>query len=245
MRPVKRGPSPRTGDFESYRDARPFLVARLGLYCSYCERRVVTQLAVEHLQPKDGPHGRPDLEGRWENYLLACVNCNSTKGDKRVVFKELLFPDRDNTFVALTYQADGKVEPAQGLADPLREMTPATLALTGLDKRISEARDENGRLIAIDRVAQRMEAWLLAESVREDVTSNPGNGAVRRLAVSNARENGFFSIWMTVFTDDPDMRNRLIDAFDGTRASGCFDPATTLPISPAPNPDALADGGKV
>ncbi len=149
MRPVKRGPSPRTGDFESYRDARPFLVARLGLYCSYCERRVVTQLAVEHLQPKDGPHGRPDLKGRWENYLLACVNCNSTKGDKRVVFKELLFPDRDNTFVALTYQADVKVEPAQGLADPLREMTPATLALTGLDKRISEARDENGRLIAV------------------------------------------------------------------------------------------------
>lgn len=245
MRPVRRGPSPRSGDFENYRDAFPFLVERLGLYCSYCERRVVTQLAVEHLQPKGGTHGQPDLEGRWENYLLACVNCNSIKLDKRVVFKDLLFPDRDNTFAALAYQADGKVEPAAGLADAVRNMAGATLALTGLDKRISEERDENGRLIAIDRVAQRMEVWLVAEEARTDVNAAPGNDAVRRGAIRTAQGYGFFSIWMTVFVNDSDMRNRLIDAFAGTRASGCFDPVTTLPLSPAPNPDGLADGGKV
>jgi uncharacterized protein (TIGR02646 family) len=245
MRPVKRGPSPQTGDFEAYRDALPFLGSRLGCYCSYCERRVATQLAVEHLQPKDGPHGRPELEGRWENYLLACVNCNSTKLCKRVDFRDLLFPDRDNTFAALTYQADGKIEPAPGLSDSVRSMARATLALTGLDKRISDARDENGRLIAIDRVAQRMEAWLVAEEARIDVNAAPGNDAVRRGAIRTAQGYGFFSIWMTVFANDPDMRNRLIDAFDGTRASGCFDPVTTLPVSPAPNPDALADGSKV
>ncbi|MFT3776257.1 MAG: hypothetical protein QM820_63745 [Minicystis sp.] len=49
---------------------------------------------------------------------------------------------------------------------------------------------------------------------------------------------------MTVFQGDADMRNRIIDAFAGTRASGCFDPATTEPRSPAPNPDGLAHGGK-
>lgn len=54
-----------------------------------------------------------------------------------------------------------------------------------------------------------------------------------------------YQSWMTVFADEPDMLNRLIDAFEGTRASGCFDPVTTRPVSPAPNPDALADGGKI
>lgn len=245
MRPVRRGPSPQQSDFEPYREALPFLVSRLGPYCSYCERRVVTQLAVEHVEPKKGPHGRPDLEGRWENYLLGCVNCNSTKGDKQVVFAQLLFPDRDNTFASFTYTADGKVDVVPGLTDLLPTKARATLALTGLDKPISEATDENGRLIAIDRVSQRMEAWLLAEAVREAVEANPQNETVRNLAVSNAQQNGFFSIWMTVFADDPDMRNRLIDAFDGTRGSGCFEPISTLPISPAPNPDGLEDGGKL
>lgn len=41
------------------------------------------------------------------------------------------------------------------------------------------------------------------------------------------------------------MRNRLIDAFAGTRESGCFDPITTEAISPAPNPDNLDCGGKL
>lgn len=114
MRPVRRRRSPEAGDFDDYRDAFKHLVSRLGSYCSYCERRVVTQLAV-----------------------------------------------------------------------------------------------------------------------------------VRRLTAELAAQTGFFSIWMTVFAGDADMRNRLIDAFDGTRDSGCFDPATTEPCSPAPNPDGLPHGGKV
>jgi hypothetical protein len=49
---------------------------------------------------------------------------------------------------------------------------------------------------------------------------------------------------MTVFHDDADMLNRLIDAFSGTRNKGCFD-ALGNTISPAPNPDLLPDGGKI
>ena len=52
MRPVRRGDSPQTGDFDDYANAKKSLVSRLGLYCSYCERRVVTMLHVEHIQPK-------------------------------------------------------------------------------------------------------------------------------------------------------------------------------------------------
>ncbi len=93
MRPVERGSAPRT--YTRYQDAIGDLEARLGTYCSYCERR--TSLAVEHVIPKSK---RPDLEREWTNFLLACTTCNSVKGDKDVVIQKFLWPDRDNTFLA-------------------------------------------------------------------------------------------------------------------------------------------------
>ncbi|MDX2039663.1 MAG: HNH endonuclease [Acidobacteriota bacterium] len=245
MRPIRRGDSPQLNDFADYKDAKPFLVSRLGLYCSYCERRIVTLLAVEHVQPKDGPHGHPHLIGRWWNFLLACPNCNSTKKDKKIVLAEVLLPDRDNTFAAFTYLPDGTVQPAAGLTPVLLNKATHTLGLTGLDKEGNEAFDENSKLIALDRVSQRMEAWGIAEAARLDVDAHPNNDAVKRGAVRTAKESGFFSIWMTVFSNNPDMRNRFIDAFEGTRGSGCFDAVTTQPISPSSNPDNLLDGAKI
>lgn len=73
MRPIERGPSPRATDFDDYRDAFPELASRLGSYCSFCERRIPTNLAVEHIQPKALP-AYAALVGRWDNFLLACVN---------------------------------------------------------------------------------------------------------------------------------------------------------------------------
>lgn len=244
MRPVRRGPSPITVDFSPYSKAQPDLISRLGPYCSYCERRVATQLAVEHIQPK-GLTAYHDLVGRWDNFLLGCVNCNSTKKDKDVVLADVLLPDRDNTFTAFTYRPDGTVVPSAAcVALGLSQKAQDTLALTGLDKGISVAVDENGKQVAIDRMSQRMEVWAVAEEAKSDVDADPGNDAVRRGAVRTAKGYGFFSIWMTIFLDDVDMRNRLIDAFKGTRGSGCFDPVTTMAISPAPNPDHLPHGGK-
>ncbi len=49
MRPVFRGNSPRAADYANYRDAFVELASRIGLFCSYCERRIATQLAVEHI----------------------------------------------------------------------------------------------------------------------------------------------------------------------------------------------------
>jgi hypothetical protein len=65
--------------------------------------------------------------------------------------------------------------------------------------------------------------------------------ALVRLALAT----GFFSVWMEVFQADPGIRNRLIDAFAGTRDSGCFNPQTSAPVQPAPNPDRLSHGGKL
>jgi len=258
MRPVRRGKCPISRVYNDYKDAKPMLVSRIGsgwvkqihiaCYCSYCERPIPTNLAVEHIQPKGLTVGliQPyaHLEGRWENFLLACVNCNSTKLDKDVVLSEVLLPDRDNTFIAYEYLQDGTMRVAVS-DDKTAKAAANTLSLTGLDKPTSTILDDKKRTIALDRNSQRKQTWLLAQTAKEDVDEEPNNQIVRRQIIKLAVSHGYFSIWMSVFNNDPDIRNHLIDAFSGTRESGCFDPITTQPISPAPNPDGLLNGGKL
>ena len=230
MRPVTRGDNPINGNFSEYRDAFPYLCSRLGSYCSYCERRIVTNLAVEHIQPK-GLAQYAGLIGNWNNFLLGCVNCNATKQDKEVALVHIFLPDRDNTFAAFHYTPDGRIEPGQLLSASEQQIARDTLRLTGLEKSARELRDENGRLVAADRISQRMEVWLIAEDSLDDLNINPSD-AVRKGIVRAALAHGFFSVWMQVFEQDADMRQRFIEAFPGT-ARDCFD-AQTLPISPRP-----------
>lgn len=244
MRPIRRGNAPRPNDYTDYKDAKPELVARLGSYCSFCERPVVTQLAVEHIQPKGLP-AHAHLIGRWNNFLLACVNCNSTKKDKDVDPANVLLPDRDNTFAAFHYLPDGTVEPsATATANGLNAMAVATLKLTGLDKAALNTPDENGKQVALDRMSQRMEAYLAAEEAKNDLHKNPANRLLCDYVIKLATKTGFFSVWMTVFAADQAMLSRFIDAFPGTSASGCFAANGDI-VSPAPNPDALPGGGKI
>lgn len=245
MRPIYRGKSPQTGEFQPYDNAKSYLLSRFGSYCSYCERRIATGLAVEHIQPKGLPAYK-HLEGSWNNFLLACINCNSTKKDKDIIFSDVLFPDRDNTFIAFEYTLDGKVTPSAAAKDKgVSKLAQYTLSLTGLDKPVSVITDENGKEIAVDRVSQRLDVLLVAQESKLDVDTDTNNEIVKQCVIRTALGYGFFSIWMTVFRDDLDMRNRLIDAFPGTRESGCFDPVSTLPISPHPNADNLTSGSKI
>ena len=256
MRPVRRGANPTGANFNSYEDAKPFLVARIGsgrfqgihvaCYCSYCERPISTNLAVEHVQPKGLKVGLimpyALLAGTWENFLLACVNCNSTKGDRDVVLANVLLPDRDNTFVAFEYAQDGTVSSVKNA--PFSASAARTLSMVGLDRAAAQVLDENKQCIALERVSQRMNTWLLAQSTKDDLDAEPNNELLRRSVVKLALSQGFFSIWMKVFEADQDIRNRLIDAFSGTRDSECFFLGTTATRCPAPNPDALANGSK-
>jgi hypothetical protein len=245
MRPIRRGSSPIAAEYQDYKKAKPDLVARLGLYCSFCERRIPTNMAVEHIQPK-GLAAHAHLIGRWDNFLLACVNCNSTKKDKDVNMANVLLPDRDNTFAALHYLCDGSIQASPlAIAAGLDQMVTDTLALTGLDAAAQNSPDANSRQIALDRVSQRMETWLVAIESRDDLAAAPQNVALQSQIVKTATACGFFSIWMTVFQSNSTMLNSFIDAFDGTRASGCFAQITGLPVSPAPNPDGLPAGSKL
>lgn len=241
MRPVSKGVSPVSGDFKKYGDAKSDLVSRLGLYCSYCERKIPTLLAIEHIEPKKL---KPELEKRWSNFLLACTNCNSCKGDKPVDLSGILLPDRDNTFAAFVYLDDGSIDVAPSLTSSQYDFAKGILTLVGLDKPIQEHFDANGQLVALDRAGQRMEAIMSAESALENLHEAPID-ALKNTIVKLALETGYFSIWMRVFDNEPDMKTRFIRAFRGTEASGCFDMNTGAVLVPAANPDQLASGSKV
>jgi uncharacterized protein (TIGR02646 family) len=241
MRPIDRGDSPQDEDFDNYRDAFPNLVSRMGFFCSYCERRIATNLAVEHIQPKNLPQYE-HLVGRWDNFLLGCVNCNSTKLNRDVVFDELLLPDRDNTGHAYHYVEDGTIEISDLLSVDQAVLAEKTLWLTGLDKPISEVEDENGQLVAVDRVGQRMETWLIALMSRDELDASPSDG-LRRQVVLTALAQGYFSIWMSVFSDDVEMRTRFVNEFPGT-ATDCFDAVALTTVSPRPD-NGLEGASKV
>jgi uncharacterized protein (TIGR02646 family) len=244
VRPIGKGASPRPTGFKPYSDALPYLVSRLGNYCSYCERPILTNLAVEHIQPKSLT-AYAHLIDDWNNYLLGCVNCNSTKNNKNVVLSEILLPDRDNTFAAFDYLEDGTIHPSQSVAlAGFEQIAKNTLALTGLDKTPISAIDENQKLVALDRISQRKQVWILALDVKIDLQNQPNNEVLRNTLVKLAAATGFFSIWMATFANDQDMRLRFIAAFPGTKQSGCFD-TNGMSISPAPNPNGLTHGGKL
>jgi uncharacterized protein (TIGR02646 family) len=240
MRPVDRGNCPIAGDYSNYRDAFGALLDRFGPFCSYCERRIATGLAVEHIQPKANPTYRA-LEGRWENFLLACVNCNSTKGDKNVRLGRIFLPDRDNTFAAFEYLPSGAVAPHPRLnGTNAAQLAQDTLALTGLDRPVRWTFD-NDELVAWDRMSQRSEVWHQAERAR-DRLARSGSSSLREQIEETATSTGFFSVWMTVFANDPDMLDRFVRAFPNT-ARNCWD-ASWAVVSPRPA-NGLCDCGKV
>lgn len=215
MRPVERGASPQDQDgkelrFSDYRQARSELIRRLGEYCCYCEMHLDSSLAVEHVRPKKPP-GAPavikERELSWHNFLLACTNCNSTKGDTDVVLADYLWPDQDDTFHALQYRVGGVVEAAQGVETARAERL---IELVGLNKQAdtSEASDR--------RWQNRREAWEIAERSKANLKKCPCD-EMREQIMLTARANGYWSIWMTVFIDDIQMVRRLLLEFPGTK----------------------------
>jgi uncharacterized protein (TIGR02646 family) len=214
MRPVNRGLPPVTNEgdpveLRDYQQAAPHLRERLGWYCSFCERMVPVSLAVEHVLPKSlYPERRLD----WDNFLLACANCNSTKGDKDTGQQTCFWPDRANTFRAFRYEK-GRVLAHPDRSSEDQQCAKRTLELFGLDKITGTSRDR--------RWIDRQRAWDLAERSLMQLKSRD-TAAFRELVVDNAKEQGHWSCWYTVFAEDEDMLNRLLRAFPGTDAA-CFD----------------------
>lgn len=220
MRPVDKGSD--LGEIKSYENAQQPLTERLGEYCSYCERWIASGIHVEHKKPKKE---YPETQFSWRNFLLACGNCNSGKGHGKLNLEDYLWPDSDNTFLAFNYDSQGRVLPNKIHADLINRKIESTWLALGLNKhpdsqiaghQIPSSKDK--------RWLHRQQAWKNAVNRKSQLAAF--DTAVRRNEiVEMAVQRGFWSVWMTVFQDDADMRRRLIEAFPGTCPS-CFDDNT-------------------
>jgi uncharacterized protein (TIGR02646 family) len=216
MRPVERGSAPRI--YAQYGDAIEDLKSRLGSYCSYCERQVAASLAVEHVIPKSL---HPELEKEWDNFLLGCINCNSLKGDRAVEIQNFIWPDRDNTLLPFVYSKGGFVRLADNLNNDRKTKAQALLDLVGLQRHPAQGWVKPAK--KDKRWQNREESWAIAERCRDLFESLEKADAARDLVLEVAKSNGFFSVWVTVFNNYPDIKRELIRLFPGT-ATSCFDP---------------------
>lgn len=137
MRPVKRSKWPADIDgnqihFLVYNDVRGKLIKSQGEYCSFCEQRLGASLAVEHILPK---LLYPELELSWDNFLLACANCNSTKSNKDSGLHNIYWPHIDNTVLAYEYKKGGIILVSKSLSNSEKVKAKATMELTGLHKQ--------------------------------------------------------------------------------------------------------------
>ncbi|WP_135502896.1 HNH endonuclease signature motif containing protein [Roseovarius aestuariivivens] len=224
MRPVVKGPAPQP-EYEPYGKALDDLTLQIGYYCSYCEQRITHAPEVEHVQPKSLV---PGLEHSWENFLLGCKSCNTVKGNAPVDLAQVAFPDMDNTFRALEFHADGRVTVASDLGPDATYLMEEAVKLVKLHRHPNAPHLEDRPTTRDKRADFRLDAWALAqhelkryeEFLHDRVFADV---LAEQIASVIAPQTGFFSIWMTVFADHPEMLRRFITAFPGTDGA-CFDP---------------------
>ncbi|TAD91847.1 MAG: hypothetical protein EAZ99_00500 [Alphaproteobacteria bacterium] len=220
MRPVNRGPRP-TDDtknqlkvFGGYGDAREDLINRLGRYCCYCNTRLTHAPEIDHVKPKSLHR---HLETDWNNLLLCCKSCNTSKGTQEI--DHLFRPDRDNTGRILSVD-HGALVPHPSLGDDERKEVSALLTVFNL----------NGmpRSIGDSRLDDLNKAQVTAQ--RHQRSFNDGKLDVSDIC-NIATQIGFWLAWYQEFANHPDVLNALNHAFPGT-ALECFAPDGTTVARP-------------
>lgn len=207
-------------DYNPHQKARPVLLANLGHYCSYCETVVPvgSNMEVEHVQPQNyeenGVCIYKHLRYKWSNFLLACHTCNgkSNKTNKNVVLGQVHLPHLNNTFKSLVYLPAGVVKVNPTLTGDSKKHAEELRCLVGFDKTSGD-----------DRIEARRYAWDRATELLQDYEEGEKNDKRLSDLIKTIKENGFWSIWFTVFRNHDEVRAAMIDAFPGT-ARNCFDP---------------------
>jgi uncharacterized protein (TIGR02646 family) len=220
MRPVSKGNTPKDNngveiEFKKYSKARHYLINRIGEYCSYCERKIPVNLAIEHIQPKSF---HEDLKLEWRNFLLGCANCNSTKGDTDISLDDFVWPDTGNSYELFEYSSDGLVKPANGISDYLQRKARNMINLVGLDKPTpsngTSEWDENSDR----RQHHRIQALIESENYRKKyyLASPEIRNMMKEMLSTIVTHQGFWSIWMHAFETFPEVQKEFIASYVGT-----------------------------
>ena len=222
MRPVNRGEIPKKEDgtdkvYTSYKQAKDDLKNALGAYCSYCEMGIENQVDIEHVIPQ---HHDSSLENDWNNFLLACKTCNIIKSDKNISRNGYVFPDTHNTSFLYKYSING-VNVRDDLDEDIKIVATATFNLVKLN------RDVDTSNMTDDRKFARNNSWNKAQEALKDflellpITSTPE----KKYALVNSTANtcnGFFSMWIQIFKDYPEVKKAILENVNGTDMQ-CYD----------------------
>lgn len=208
--------------------ARRHLGETIGWFCSYCELPIHNRPEREHVEATSQGGNPTSLA----NNLLACSICNSTKNNRIANRSECLWTDRDNTFLAYLYTCDGIVTVNPDLQEDVFPLAQRLYDACGLGKHPTP-----NQTSVDNRWSGRSTAWIKATDAKTDwidLYKSEQNPQIRaRHANGIARQtDGFFSIWMTVFHDEPQIKATLIEHVIGT-AKDCFD-ASGNPIARSP-----------
>jgi len=222
MRPVDKGDSPYE-KIDKYQDALPYLEEKIGLYCSYCEMPIRHVPEVEHVVSKSNGG---ELTA-WENLNLGCKYCNSRKSSKTTPDNknDYLWPDEDNTAIAYLY-TNGFPMVNKDVLNKLDttgmyfQKAQNTYDLVELGK-IPGIGDKDRRFAERNatyyKARRSLENWQHVKDAPEQFRND-----MKDQIIMTATADGFFSVWMTVFSDEPQILLALIDRFPGTRRE-CYD----------------------
>jgi hypothetical protein len=174
------------------------------------------------------------LRLEWSNLLLACKYCNASKQatnvdrDRR---SDWFWPDRDNTFRPFKYGEGGVLELAPGLTAEEKLRAGRLRSLVKLNRPDDTPAQQR-------RWKARREAWQQICRARRafDEVIESEKPRLRGRIVDEAQALGFWSMWMTVFADDQDLRLQFICEFRGT-ATDCFDASGNPITAPRPGGD--------
>lgn len=206
--------------YNPYTTAKRDLFKAIGPYCSYCERNIELGGAVEHVQPKSKEKGK---ECCWDNFLLSCVNCNSTKGSRTINDNnicEYVWPDKDDTYHMIKYDSDSLIpQPNDTISENDKQRVQRLIELVGLNKAASKVGSLDYEKACDTRVEGRIKASQYAKELKDDYLhlSDEGKGSFRKALSVIIMSEGYWSIWMHIFEDVPEVREMMLDIIPGTR----------------------------
>jgi len=117
----------------------------------------------------------------------------------------------------IAYHEQGDITIAEQLNTSDKNRTHMLINLFQLNRQFLDAKQTELDV----RWEDRVNTWAIAKRTHS-LLAQLNTEEMREHAVTIAKEKGLWSIWMTVYQDDLDMKRRLIGAFPGT-ALQCFD----------------------
>jgi hypothetical protein len=221
MRPIEKGQWPVESNnpavrkrFSPYDTAKDDLFNSIGEYCSFCECwSMSSSIAVEHVQAQKYEENSiyiyAHLAEDWENFILACVHCNSIKNTKNVILPGSYMPHITNTWHCFEYKQGGLVTINIQRPDSEQQFAEDLMNLVGLDRRPGKPQYSSKDR----RWEYRRIAWELAERYLKKFE----DGSVDQETICDlAKQKGFWSVWITVFAAHATVKSALSISFKGT-----------------------------